>query len=459
MDVLEKKYPEQQVRPYIEILKYKNENIQLLGTGSARSQLYPSDIDLFTKITTEETPDDAYSEFLDMIDEVKKRNDMYFVEFKIQQKDGEKVKMNNINDLQNEEFKFLKYFNDNIDYCKFDFVIYINGQFVELSSIYVFNKEPLDYNKLEESLSSDMMDLIKEGNYYKSLKRLFAIIKLQDNPNDSVLVSISRLFNSEVGKLYKRNSILKAIKLMQEAYPNDVSKDRTMELVFSNLGFKNIEDLESIIKDYDNLINSEGKNYINQYLPFLMKKKTFSIDELNDVEGGVKKSRSKYSNIVKGLRGGNNYNEFKPTQHRDVRSGGIQTNGQNLPSALEADLGSDYEGNGLYGGIFDGTEGMSPWEAMKYGFALPFKAVKEVNKVIPLSMIFGMGKEERKLRGGNLVGEFFNSAINPFYGIQKYRELTGQGSVDGVFIPKFQVWDKVIDEDRTNDNVFHFRGI
>lgn len=422
MNVLEKKYPEQQIRPYIEILKYKSDNIQLLGTGSARSQLYPSDIDLFSKITTDESPADAYTEFLNMIDEVKARNDMFFVEFKIQDINGEKVKMNNINDLQNEEYKFLKYFNDDIDYCKFDFVIFINGQFVELSSIYVFNKEPLDYNKLEESLSSDMMELIADRNYYKSLKRLFAIIKLQDIPNDSVLVSISRLFNSEVGKLYKRNSILKAIKLMKEAYPDDVKTDRTIELVFRNLGFDNIEDLDSIIKDYDNIINGEGKNFINQYLPFLIKKKKFSIADLDEYEGGARKtkgkSRSKLSKIVRGLKGrgvDEGIHEFEPNQLTDVRSGGIQFGSQNLPSAVKNDIGDEnYIGGSILSMMWD-----TAWNNGK------------------------PTKEYLAKMGGSY----------DYYGNH------GGNRSNNVFIPKFNVWDKVINEDRTNSNTFFFRGI
>jgi len=268
MDVLQKRYPPKIISPYVNILKYKNSPVELLGTGGNESQNYPSDIDLFSKIITNENAQSSYEEFNKMIDEIEERDDMFFVEFKVQQKNGNKFKFMSMDEIRDKNYEYLKYFNKDIDYCKFDFILLINGMFIELSIIYVFNKDPLDYDVLKLSLSNDMIELIDEDKYYKSLKRLFAILKLDEKPDKEALVNISRLFNSAVGELYKKNSVLKAIKLYQETYPNE---KKLPQYVFKNLGFKNIDKMDDIIKDYDSLINREGYKFYMHYYPYLLK--------------------------------------------------------------------------------------------------------------------------------------------------------------------------------------------
>ena len=81
MDVLQKRYPPQIISPYINILKFKNSPAELLGTGGNESQNYPSDIDLFSKIITNETEQSSYNEFINMLDKIEERDDMFFVEF------------------------------------------------------------------------------------------------------------------------------------------------------------------------------------------------------------------------------------------------------------------------------------------------------------------------------------------------------------------------------------------
>ena len=267
MDVIEKKYPTQKLYPYINILRFKDSPVDLLGTGGNASQLYPSDIDLFSKIVTNETAQSSYKEFIGMLDDIDERNDMYFIEFKVQDKDGMKQKFKSTQDIRNKFYEYKKFFNDNVDYCKFDFVLMIDGQFIELSIIYVFNKDPLDYDVLRISLSADMIDLIDEKKYYKSLKRLFAILKLDDPPDRHALVNISKLFNSKVGELYKKNSVLKAIKLFLETYPQDT---KTAQYVLKNTGFSKLTEMDSIIDSYDNLINREGYKFYVAFYPYLL---------------------------------------------------------------------------------------------------------------------------------------------------------------------------------------------
>jgi hypothetical protein len=438
MDVLQKKYPSQDIRKYVDILKYKNSPIMLLGSGGLEGQNYPSDIDLFTKISSAEDAKEAFTEIMNMVNEFKDLNNVFFVEFKIQQTNGNKYKFKTLEELENDDFKFYRYFDEKIDYCKFDFVILLDGRYIELSSIYVFNQAPFDANELMKSLLDDRKEMMKEGKFYKSIKRLFAYIKLQpeETMDKDILVEITRFFNSNIGRLYQENSILKAIKLMMETYPDNAEIDKYNNYVFSNMGFKDINDIDKIINEYDNLINREGHKFIKMYLKHYSKglvggwkqtgSREFSSRTLPQLMGSG--FFGALGNFVKGEAKGLIKSNVKGLQNAMGR-GFSESQGfiRKMPvkPAIYKYIGGKKH---LEGGIFDGTEGMTPWQAMKYGFALPFKAVKEVNKVIPLSMLFGGKKEE--MEGGNLIGEFFNSAINPFYGMQKYRELTGGGMFD-----------------------------
>lgn len=274
-----------------------------------------------------------------MIDELKELNNVFFVEFKIQQTDGMKYKFKSLDEFENDDFKVYRYFDDKIDYCKFDFVILLDGKYIELSSIYVFKQKPFDPHELMKSLLDDRKELMKEGKFYKSIKRLFAYIKLQpENEMDTeTLVNITRFFNSYIGNLYQKNSVLKAIKLMMETYPDNAEIDKYNKYVFNNMGFSNIENIDKIINSYDNLINNEGHKFIKMYL-----------DKYNSLIGGWKQTGT---------------NEFTSNT---------------LPQLMGK-------------GIFDSAKGMSPWESLKYGFMLPFQAIKKVNDIIPISKIFGKG--------------------------------------------------------------------
>ena len=290
MDIIEKKFPEQKYLPFVNLLKWFRSPLALLGTGGNLSQLYPSDIDLFSKIGGDWTGESALINTIKIIEKTMERDDMFFIEGKVQDKDGGKWKWKTLDELKANDFQFYKYFGDNIDYVKFDYVLFVEGQFVELSVIYVFNKDPLDYDVLKMSLSNDMIDLIHEGKYYKSLKRLFAILKLEDPPARNNLVKISELFNSATGALYKRNSILKAIELYLETY-NDEEAEKVAMRVYNNLGFLNIDEMPEIIKAYDSIINREGKKFIKDTYPQLLQIKDLKGKPIM-VEGGRRVYRS-----------------------------------------------------------------------------------------------------------------------------------------------------------------------
>jgi flagellar hook-basal body complex protein FliE len=249
---------------FVKLLKFKSDKnkIVLLGTGSLGSQLYFSDYDMFCKVLTKQSPLNTYKYFMQILTKTNHDPNMYFIEFKVQAKNGDKQKFYKVQDIN--KGAFLKVFGNgkHVDYCKIDYVVKIGNVMIELSIIYSFDPDPLNKTNLIKSLHEDMAELRKKGNYYKALKRQFAIHKLQGKRADKLaMVKISQLFNSEVGHLYKHNSNVKALKLLLENYNDKYTLDQVkVNLKDLNLP-ADVNVIDKVIKAYDTIINREGKAF------------------------------------------------------------------------------------------------------------------------------------------------------------------------------------------------------
>jgi hypothetical protein len=129
--ILEKRYPEKEIRKTVNILRFNYNIIELVGTGSLKSQLYPSDYDFMTKINFRDMElEDIYNEFVNILNKIDEEHTLYFIEFKFENKNKKlkdyKYKINNIDDFTYEIF--IKHFDKSkIDFCKIDVVININN--------------------------------------------------------------------------------------------------------------------------------------------------------------------------------------------------------------------------------------------------------------------------------------------------------------------------------------------
>ena len=64
-----------------------------------------------------------------------------------------------------------------LDMIKLDYVIYINYKLIELSIIYNLKHTNDENDDIVKRLKQDIKDYKKEGNYYKSLKRIQYVVK------------------------------------------------------------------------------------------------------------------------------------------------------------------------------------------------------------------------------------------------------------------------------------------
>jgi DNA adenine methylase len=277
MDITQTRQIEQDVLPFVDAVQWDEATpIQLLGTGSQQAQKYPSDIDLFSAIKRTKVDDLAgiYNHMDTIFENCDALGDMYFIEFKLQNVDGSKQKWFQTSALSQQDLEKAVPAGGQIDFVKVDYVIFIRDRnlFTELSSIYSFSPLP-PIRELIEKIRGDFTMYYNEGNYYKSLKRMYSIYRLQDKKEK--LVELSTLFNSETGYKYSISSNLKAIKLLLEHYSDDPSIINALRANLSDIGKKVGEKIDTeakidaIIDHLDKQIKQETIVWLNRHKSIL----------------------------------------------------------------------------------------------------------------------------------------------------------------------------------------------
>jgi len=258
MDVLEKKPIPQEILQYVKPLQYDNNQIFLMGSGALLRMKYPADIDLMSPIDHGGEMYDKIDAILDKADNV---DNMYFIEGKVQMKNGKKIKWHGKGFKKNMVREINK-----ISFIKLDYVILLNGIFTELSIIYSVDADKQSDADIIKAVKEDFNDYISIGEYYKALKRLFSIIKLKNSdPQHKVLSGLEKFFNSEYGKLYKTNNILKAIILYRGYYKDEKAKENA-KYVYKNLGYSDdISNINNHIDENAKIYNDAGKKYYQEH--------------------------------------------------------------------------------------------------------------------------------------------------------------------------------------------------
>jgi hypothetical protein len=273
MDITETKEGiDQDIRTWTNALKFNNSPIVQLGTSSFKAQRYFSDYDLLSPVNNRDiTPEKSCKEINKILSNLKTLQDIWFVEFKIQNKDGSKEKFY---EPDIDCGKFVKAVKD-LDYLKFDFVVFIRQtqKLTELSIIYSFSDLPPNED-LIRTIKADYDFYRKEGNIYKSLKRAFSIYRLEGKKEK--MVELTDLFNSKTGLTYSISSNLKAIKLILEGGVSggDIGKKVAVNLqdISNDLDtpLTTEKQIDKAIKDLDKLITAQTKEWLKSHKSVLL---------------------------------------------------------------------------------------------------------------------------------------------------------------------------------------------
>ena len=147
----------------------------------------------------------------------------------------------------------------NIKFIKNDYIVFFYFVFKDISIINNFHNIKEDTPTKLQRLKANYDELVKEGDMYKSLKRLFSIYKIKkEYPK---LKQLTQLFNSDIGKLYETNSNLKTIQLLKTMY-HDIQTKKRIDINLKFLKIDPKENLEQLIKENDIYLNENAKKYM-----------------------------------------------------------------------------------------------------------------------------------------------------------------------------------------------------
>lgn len=256
MDISERKAFVDYSKDVIEIiqnLQYKNYKISVAGTSSYGSQMYYSDYDLNSNISEEKSIPSIIKEFNSILSYT--NNNLYFIEFKIQFLNGKKKKYYSL------PIKFPLLKRNEIEYFKIDYVIFSNYEFVDLSIIYNLSNIVIPPEEIIKKIEEDKKEFLKNGDVFKALKRQFSIYNIEGNKKG--MIYLSKLFNSDYGKLYKLTSNLKTIQLMLKKYGKEPIIKKKIEYNLLKYGLHNMTELaiKEYIKNLERVYNKEAYKY------------------------------------------------------------------------------------------------------------------------------------------------------------------------------------------------------
>jgi hypothetical protein len=259
MDILEKE-PTQKLLKYIHALQWANNAIDIIGSSSLAANRYKTDFD-FTSDIRKSTRSQPYDKIMKILKKVTRLPGMYFIEIKIQMKDGTKIKHQSLDSIKPEDFEDLS----KIEFVKLDFVAFIEQKWHEVSVNYFFDTTAKKSAEYVRELKQEYDELVADKQLYKALKRRFSIFKLQGKK--AQLVELMKFFNSENGAKYAQAAQLGAIQRLLE---KDMTPDvlRKVQTQLSVLDVKDIDQQNVISKiksrqrEINEEINEAAKIYI-----------------------------------------------------------------------------------------------------------------------------------------------------------------------------------------------------
>ena len=236
----------QDVLNVVHTLEFNKNKINIVGSMSYKSTLYPNDYDCYEQITVKAGLDTRFKHIIKSLQAMKNTyiGDMKFGEF-----DDEPIRWKPDEILQgykqlnpNTKIKLLDAIKQH-KMNKIDVISLVNNSvFKEFSCVYMTNMK----SNFESSVLTDIVENYKDKNYFKTCKRLFSYYK--NSPSHSNVVhDLQGLFNSNTGLLY-----------------NVYSDVGTILYLFEN--FHNIK-FDRIVNEIDNFKNRMSNVYkINKFL-------------------------------------------------------------------------------------------------------------------------------------------------------------------------------------------------
>jgi len=237
----------------------------IVGSASLKNILYASDIDLNekSKITGKNPFEHVYDIFLNKFKKAKANPNIFIIDFKagLDDNNTESIKWS-YKKLLNEKQLFIQSIQKK-SMIKLDVIYLLNGIFVDITEVYfleignfkTYDDKELNSKTVLSELKKSFDECIKEGMYFKALKRLNSIMNMTNKNTDK----LTAFFNSQSGILYKCYSDLHILLTLI----NNTFRKPKIEDIRNNL---------QIIKQMLS-IQTETKENVSQIIDDICKKK------------------------------------------------------------------------------------------------------------------------------------------------------------------------------------------
>lgn len=171
-------------------------------------------------------------------------------------------------DTENNKIDFIETLK-NKSIIKIDTIIYINKEFIELTMNYYFtfpnNKtyKNKSKNDIAKELIKDIKEYKKDGNYYKALKRLNSLYKIQSKTTTSKYKQLIDMINSDYGLMAKDKSRLETLLYIIDNHNNFLKIE--LKDIKNKYNVKTRNDIVNKINELNNNINNNNlKKFVNK---------------------------------------------------------------------------------------------------------------------------------------------------------------------------------------------------
>lgn len=279
------------------------EGIQrLVGTTPIEQIEYKSDFDLFeySKFSNEpEAYELVYNMFKEKINNAYNSSNIWITDFKCGNVKSIPIRWSR--EDMNAGYKIIDDVRYDFTTClqqksmiKLDVLALINGILNEFSEVYFISfgknqnyfSELSTTKELSKMVYNDALEYKENGKYYKSLKRLFAYLRLNENKNKTRIKKLLDWFNSPIGKLATLKGDLEELELLLNQKFRQVNDDvikRQLEHIKSNVSdaYKpilenliNISSHDKLIKGIDDVMSEMNEQVQTETKKFIDKNKT-----------------------------------------------------------------------------------------------------------------------------------------------------------------------------------------
>jgi hypothetical protein len=226
--------------------------INLIGSSNKREILYNSDYDLEShfKAKKKNVLSKIYQHFKKVFIQAKKDPNVFIVDFKCgEMPDGEPIRWTYKDMMKGSKNGYT--FSECLmmrSTIKLDEIYLLNGSFVDITDNYYFNingheNSPKPSKKeMIAGIKADAKELVKEGNYYKALKRLYLL-----KPTDKLIT----YFNSEIGILNKSRADLDILLILNEQTfrkPKISDLNGDLQIIKQDLSYTQVDLSEALDK-------------------------------------------------------------------------------------------------------------------------------------------------------------------------------------------------------------------